>query len=93
MIMLKYLPMAPLCPKLFKHMPPAEKINDQGPWLACALRSNTFRGQREVYTKEVRGTLLKAYFVARILALKLDFNTPFADREIGVHWGVRKIES
>ena len=74
-------------------MPKGAEANEPGPWVACALRTSTFGTRREIYSETVKGNALIAYCKARLLALRLDEETPYADGELGVAWAVRKLET
>lgn len=73
------------CPNYYKNMP---KKDEKGNWVSAAIRTTVFGTRREIFTKEV-SSLIDAYIWARWLALKLDYQTPYAEGEIGVEWEVR----
>lgn len=74
-----------IMPRFFADMPKPQG----GKWVACVIRNYSFRGRKEVFSKEVYG-LRRAYILARFMALWEDLQTPFYDGEVGIEWTVRK---
>lgn len=74
-----------MMPRFFKEMPSPKS----GRWVACVIRNYSFRGRKEVWTKEVTG-LRRAYILARIMALWEDIWCPHYDGEVGIEWAIKE---
>lgn len=74
-------------PGFWKRMPKADD-EPNTLFMAVVIRTNPFNGGGEVWWKLVRGKR-KAYLAARWSALMWDWNTPYADGELGIDWALR----
>jgi len=77
--------LACFAPDFWKDFP---KENEKGPWIAQALLISPFGKQTVKRQKKVEGDLFQAYFVARLLAVDLDWWTP--NKELGVDWLIER---
>lgn len=73
-----------MCPGFRANIP---KDDEPGPWIACAIKTYSCGGRREIHTVYVDSGLIDAYYTARWLAWVLDMNTL---PDFGVDWAVRR---
>lgn len=72
-------------PRFFRDMPE----NKEGVYYASAYAVYLSENNIVYETPKIKCTSVrKAYFKARWEAFKLDLNSQFANREIGIHWKV-----
>lgn len=75
-----------MMPRFFKDMPPRKG----GQWIASVLVGSCFRPPYVCQQYTVTG-LRRAYIIARLLALWLDFYLPWCDGELEIRWQVTSV--